>query len=194
MSGVASVRDAASVVPKSSAVRAKQAFVIDSPGDFRDFCDMKQVITFGLALLLTLGACSREAAEPRAIRAHTAVKMGVPHAEPTGKAERYCATCHGADLRGGPAAEPSCYTCHGKTWPDGDGTQSPAPADHTAINKDYHHMPGLFSPEASCVSCHGASLEGDLTGGLTVPGCNLCHAKLWEAGAAAIKQGHAPPR
>lgn len=131
-----------------------------------------------LAFASLLGC--HEEAEPRAIRAHETLRGGVAHAEPSLGAERYCSSCHGVGLQGGIAAEPSCYQCHGKTWLD-DGNVSRAPADHAVINKEFRHQAGLFTPEASCGACHGGeALEGETSGGLSVPGCQLCHTKLWE--------------
>ena len=34
--------------------------------------------------------------------------------------------------------------------------------------------------EWSCASCHGADLQGNVSNGLTYPGCTLCHTRLWE--------------
>lgn len=136
-----------------------------------------------LALVIAIplfGGCSREEAVPRQIRAHTTLHKGVSHAEPAARAERYCAKCHGVGLRGGAEGEPSCFTCHGKTWLDEAFEPTAAPPDHTVINQGFHHLPGLFAPAATCGSCHGASLEGNVTSGLTVPSCELCHTKLWD--------------
>jgi hypothetical protein len=146
------------------------------------------IVGRALSLSLVLGAfvsyfawssCSTEPAEPRQIPSHTLVNKGVSHAEPAVKAERYCARCHGTGLQGGVAGEPSCYSCHGKNWLD-ESTAYEGPADHTIQNLGYYHKPGLFEPAAHCAECHGAELAGDLSNGLTRPGCTLCHTKLWE--------------
>lgn len=139
---------------------------------------LRVIIGLGVGLCLLAGC--RDEAETRQIRAHTTVHKGVAHAEPALAAERYCAACHGQGLQGGPAGEPSCYQCHGKTWLDEAPSQSAAPVDHTVINKEYRHHPDQFLPGATCSACHGADLQGDVTGGLTQPGCELCHTRLWE--------------
>jgi hypothetical protein len=124
--------------------------------------------------------CSTKDAAPRAIRAHTRIMQGVAHADPAGKAERYCSYCHGANLAGGAGFEPSCYQCHGKNWLDDTFAAAVPPATHAIVNGGrYHHMSGQFSPTSSCVACHGADLGGDAGSGLTIPGCNLCHEQLW---------------
>ena len=126
-------------------------------------------------------SCSREAAGPRNIRAHTVSRGGVAHAEPAAKVERYCALCHGMGLKGGTGLEPSCFTCHGKTWGDQAFEPPSAPADHSVMNQNFHHLPGLKTPDVGCTACHGgAALAGDITSGLTVPGCDLCHGRLWD--------------
>ncbi len=47
---------------------------------------------------------------------HTISKDGVRHLTGLDDPQANCTACHGADLRGGPAA-PSCFTCHGQVWP-----------------------------------------------------------------------------
>jgi hypothetical protein len=135
------------------------------------------LLAFGLYLF---NGCSTDEAEPRSIRAHALIKQGVPHAEPAMKAERYCVQCHGAGLAGGPKLEPSCYSCHGKNWEGHASDANAAPADHTVDNQGFRHHPSLFSPVGTCEGCHGQQLEGVTASGLTSPGCELCHTKLWE--------------
>ena len=103
--------------------------------------------------------------------------MGVAHAVPMVKGERYCQYCHGTNLIGGDSGEPSCYTCHGRRWNEADPGISSAPADHTVVNGGYNHHPNLFSPTATCTSCHGQSLEGN--GIDDTPSCYLCHDQRW---------------
>ena len=133
----------------------------------------------GVAVYLAM-SCSTEHDKPRDIRAHTRVIKGISHAEPGAKAERYCSYCHGTALQGGVHGEPSCYKCHGKNWKDDSFEAASPPLDHTVVNQQFHHLPGLFTPESSCVSCHGADLMGDVSSGATQPGCTLCHSKLWQ--------------
>jgi cytochrome c5 len=47
---------------------------------------------------------------------HTVLKGGVAHAPGLTTPAQSCATCHGADLMGGTAGQPSCYSCHGRKW------------------------------------------------------------------------------
>ena len=137
-----------------------------------------------LLIIAALGACRSEQAEPREIRGHLNFFQGIAHGVPAMAAERYCRRCHGSDLQGGEAGEPSCYTCHGQNWLTVDAGVSLIPGDHSVINDGVHHHPDLFSPEQACVSCHGADLQGDTTLGSTRPGCELCHEQLWKSRAA----------
>jgi hypothetical protein len=130
---------------------------------------------------LLLAGCQRGEAPVRDLRAHTFVVQGVAHAQPAVKGARYCSHCHGATLAGGAAGQPSCYQCHGKNWLDTPEDPPGAPADHTVLNETFRHHPDLLTPGATCTACHGASLEGVANDGLTYPGCELCHERLWES-------------
>ncbi len=68
---------------------------------------------------LALLACSDSGTGPvgDAPQGHTVVRGGVAHAPGLTTPVQSCATCHGADLRGGSAGQPSCYSCHAKKWP-----------------------------------------------------------------------------
>lgn len=120
----------------------------------------------------------------REIVAHTRVVQGISHADPAIRAGHYCTYCHGAALGGGVHQEPSCYQCHGQTWLDVPGAASQAPADHTVVQAGFPHRPGSFQPSPNCTDCHGADLSGQTSSntaiGRTIPGCELCHTKLWE--------------
>lgn len=131
-----------------------------------------------MTLLLTLaGGCSLESEGLRSIRGHSQDFMGIAHAVPMLKAERYCKLCHGQNLVGGDEGEASCYTCHGQRWRDTDPDVSAAPADHTVTNGGFSHHPNQFEPLTTCTSCHGLNLEGN--GIDDTPSCYLCHEQKW---------------
>lgn len=131
-------------------------------------------------VFLILAGCRDGSPAPRKIRGHDYSIGGVAHARGAQHPQRYCTDCHGDDLVGGTELEPSCYQCHGKTWRDGPADGSWAPADHTVRNEGYLHHPRLLSPRENCSSCHGSQLQGVSSGGLSRPGCELCHERLWE--------------
>ena len=54
------------------------------------------------------------------------------------------------------------------------GTGGSAPAGHTVNEKGVMHHTGLQDPYASCVACHGASLQGG-----EGPSCTSCHGVKW---------------
>jgi hypothetical protein len=128
-----------------------------------------------------LPQCRQDSAPIREIRAHTLVKKGVSHGEPLERPRRYCIKCHGDTLQGGSLGEPSCFSCHGVRWLDDEIRESQAPANHTVKQESFFHHPDLRTPEQSCSPCHGADLQGNTQAGLTYPGCELCHARLWES-------------
>ena len=51
-----------------------------------------------------------------------------------------------------------------------------APDGHTVMKDGVPHAPGLNNPTDSCVSCHGATLEG---GDDEEPSCFSCHGREW---------------
>ncbi len=60
---------------------------------------------------------------------------------------------------------------------DDDATgPSNAPASHTVSQDGVRHLPGLRDPEANCVACHGADLQGGENG---EPSCFSCHGRKW---------------
>ena len=61
------------------------------------------------------------------------------------------------------------YGCAGES-----STTSEAPSDHTVSEQGVMHAAGLEAPLTNCVSCHGASLEGD-----EGPSCTSCHGVRW---------------
>lgn len=71
-----------------------------------------------LALCLTLTGCSSSTTGPSADapEGHTVMKSGVAHASGLDNPAANCASCHGANLQGGSAGQPSCFSCHGKKW------------------------------------------------------------------------------
>lgn len=79
----------------------------------------RRVLAF-LVVLISLGAlqaCSDSSTDPAdAPEGHTAFNGGVPHMPGFNNPTVNCTTCHGADLRGGDAGEPSCTSCHGVKW------------------------------------------------------------------------------
>lgn len=47
---------------------------------------------------------------------HTVRRDGVFHAPGLSDPFASCVECHGADLQGGAAGEPSCFRCHDDVW------------------------------------------------------------------------------
>lgn len=47
---------------------------------------------------------------------HTVNQDGVAHMPGLSQPADNCASCHGADLRGGSEGQPSCFSCHGRKW------------------------------------------------------------------------------
>jgi hypothetical protein len=67
---------------------------------------------------LALACDSSESTLPEdAPPGHTVNQDGVAHAPGLNDPTENCTACHGADLRGGDAGQPSCYSCHGQEWP-----------------------------------------------------------------------------
>lgn len=87
-----------------------------------------------------------------------------------------CIACHGFEL-GGAGVVPSCRACHGDVWRLSDGVPISHDMPLDGVNGVYHRD-GLFDPEANCVGCHGADLQGSLVAGT----CFACHGRLWSAG------------
>lgn len=140
---------------------------------------LSPVFVIVAAVLWFVFSCSSDQGSPREIRGHSFTYEGIAHGAGAVHGERYCTSCHGKNLQGGSAAEPSCYTCHGKNWLDDDASVSSAPADHTVMNDGFHHHPDQMQPAASCASCHGSDLQGDRDLGLNTPSCFLCHEQKW---------------
>jgi mono/diheme cytochrome c family protein len=69
------------------------------------------------SLMFWVMACSDSSTGPEdAPDGHTVVKGGVAHAPGLNDPIANCASCHGADLRGGSGGQPSCFSCHGQKW------------------------------------------------------------------------------
>lgn len=140
------------------------------------------IVTLGCIVLsifvsVFMLACSLEPAGLRNIRAHVVDKGGVVHAEPSLRATRYCQYCHGINLEGGLAGEPSCLQCHGQRWQDFEPSDSFAPQDHVSDHGGFRHHPDFANPWQTCTACHGADLQGQLDEG--TPSCYLCHDQKW---------------
>ena len=135
------------------------------------------MIGAGVALFV---ACSTENPDVRQIQGHVTNYDGVAHANAAFAGARHCISCHGATLAGGTNGEPSCYACHGKNWLNDEGAASVAPVDHTVDLEGFRHHPNLNSPAGTCDGCHGSDLHGDISSGLTRPGCQVCHGVLWQ--------------
>lgn len=56
-----------------------------------------------------------------------------------------------------------------------DGPDYNPPADHTISKDGFMHKSGLNDPQANCVTCHGADLQGGNVG----VSCYQCHGKEW---------------
>lgn len=53
---------------------------------------------------------------PDAPAGHTVNNDGVAHMPGLFDPMVNCTACHGADLMGGTAGQPSCFSCHGQLW------------------------------------------------------------------------------
>ena len=68
-------------------------------------------------LAFSVSACSGSTTVPEdAPEGHTVMKGGAAHASGLNNPTVNCTACHGADLKGGDAGQPSCFTCHGAKW------------------------------------------------------------------------------
>ncbi len=143
-------------------------------------------VVMSLAFWGALVSCRQGGAPVREIRVHTSIQKGVSHAEPASRPRVYCIKCHGDTLQGGSLGEPSCFACHGIRWLDDETRESRAPTSHSQLMDRFFHHPDLRTPEQSCSPCHGNVLQGNTDQGLTYPGCELCHSRLWEEPAAAL--------
>jgi hypothetical protein len=86
--------------------------------DRRKTCSRTLAILLALCIGGAAAACSDDdGTGPENTGTHTVSKGGVAHAPGLNDPAQNCATCHGADLRGGANGEPSCFSCHGKKWP-----------------------------------------------------------------------------
>ncbi len=57
----------------------------------------------------------------------------------------------------------------------GSASRYDPPPSHTVDNSGAMHLPGLRSPQTTCVSCHG----DDLRGGVVGVSCFACHGRRW---------------
>ena len=76
-------------------------------------------VTGLLVTLVSVGAllaCSDSTSPADAPEGHTAMNGGVPHMPGFKNPTVNCTACHGANLQGGAAGEPSCTSCHGVKW------------------------------------------------------------------------------
>lgn len=70
-----------------------------------------------LLLLMATPGCSDDSSTPEdAPEGHTVIKDGVGHAPGLDTPLENCTTCHGSNLQGGSAGQPSCTSCHGVKW------------------------------------------------------------------------------
>ena len=74
-----------------------------------------------LAVALSAGlfclSCGSDSTAPAdAPEGHTVVRGGVAHAPGLGDPTQNCTACHGSNLTGGSAGQPSCFSCHGQKW------------------------------------------------------------------------------
>lgn len=68
-------------------------------------------------ILLAATGCGDDPVAPGdAPEGHTVLVDGVAHAPGLNTPGTSCASCHGADLRGGAEGQPGCFTCHGRKW------------------------------------------------------------------------------
>lgn len=69
-----------------------------------------------LLCLAGVSACSSSTAPADGPENHTIRKGGAAHAPGLNSPLTQCVSCHGADLKGGSAGQPSCFQCHGQKW------------------------------------------------------------------------------
>jgi hypothetical protein len=106
---------------------------------------------------------------------HTVNLGGYLHAPGPCQPYQNCAQCHGSDLTGGTAGQPSCTSCHLDNW----NGPSCGVNNHT-VNFDGHlHAPGYCEPFTNCARCHGSDLRGGAVG---QPSCYECHDAKWAGG------------
>lgn len=78
---------------------------------------MRALVLTLLLALATAAACDDDPTLPAdAPEGHTLNIDGVAHRPGLNDPATNCASCHGADLRGGDDGEPGCFDCHGQKW------------------------------------------------------------------------------
>jgi len=83
----------------------------------RDFQKRGRSLLVGcLGVVGSLIACSSPTRPADVPETHTVEKGGAFHAPGLEDPTNQCATCHGPNLAGGTAGEPSCFSCHGQKW------------------------------------------------------------------------------
>lgn len=76
-----------------------------------------RALLFSLILGAPALGCSDSSTVPEdAAPGHTVVEGGVAHAPGLNNPLQNCTSCHGANLQGGSAGQPSCTSCHGVKW------------------------------------------------------------------------------
>jgi hypothetical protein len=106
---------------------------------------------------------------------HTISFGGYLHAPGYCQPYQNCAQCHGGDLAGGTAGQPSCTSCHTDNW-NGAGCGT---TNHTINLGGHLHAPNYCQPLQNCVQCHGSNLRGGTSG---QPSCYSCHDANWTGG------------
>jgi hypothetical protein len=102
---------------------------------------------------------------------HTVNLGGTYHAPNYCRPYQNCVSCHGEDLHGGTAGQPSCLKCHDqKKWMNCGSTQ------HNQSKDGQLHASGYCQPFDNCAFCHGNNLQG---GPNHEPSCTECHSQLW---------------
>jgi len=74
------------------------------------------LVTLFAAGAISFSCGSDSTAPADAPEGHTVVRGGVAHAPGLTNPTQNCTSCHGANLAGGSAGQPSCFSCHGQKW------------------------------------------------------------------------------
>jgi hypothetical protein len=109
------------------------------------------------------------------VATHTINLGGYLHAPGYCQPYRNCAQCHGSDLTGGTAGQPSCTKCHVDHW----SGPNCGVNIHTINLGGHLHAPNYCLPLQNCTQCHGSDLRG---GTARQPSCYSCHNDQWSGG------------
>ena len=75
-----------------------------------------RLMTILLLVAIPLACSDDSASVEDAPEGHTVIEDGVAHAPGLNDPLENCTLCHGDQLQGGSAGQPSCTSCHGVKW------------------------------------------------------------------------------